>query len=507
MINKIAHPPFSDETPNHSKSSAVRYSHQQKYSGMQQQQPSADVVILIMGVTGVGKSTFISNFTGQDTGIGHDLTSFTMGVNIYSMERNGRRIHLVDTPGFNDTWRSDVDILKELSFIMSQVYRKGMRFGGIIYLHRISDNRVSGTTVKNFTLLEKICGSEAAQRVFLVTTMWDWVDTGKLEHDEAERRERRLGAMPNYWQTLCHHGSKMRRHRGTEASAFSIVDELIALNEMGGYLTQQIQRELVDENKSLIDTSVGKELWAEHQVNEGPSESGTRPETKPLAHKQDSSPLQDREDTHEIKFAQEDLDIDLENLIVRRQPEYAKVLSRVCQEQQQLAKDIEEGDKQVDLLSLEIKEFDDTLKEERRQWRQQRRELRRQELHERRRQQSVNRERQRIKAEEDDFTENCQALTQESEEKKTKKSQEMGKLRKRDVAKRNLRPFLTLLAGVGLAVAGGVTGIAPLLGAGFGLSLTAANDFRFSRKRIIKVIEDGRALPNAGQGAAGAGID
>ncbi|KAH7161705.1 P-loop containing nucleoside triphosphate hydrolase protein [Dactylonectria macrodidyma] len=468
---------------------------------MQQQQPSSDVVVLIMGVTGVGKSTFISNVTGQDAGIGHDLTSFTMGVNIYSTERNGRRIHLVDTPGFNDTWRSDADILKELCFIMSQVYRTSMKFGGIIYLHRISDNRVSGTTVKNFTLLEKICGFEAAQRVFLVTTMWDWVDTGKLDYDEAKRREERLSTMPNYWQTLCHHGSQMRRHRGDEASAFSILDELIALNEMDGYMTQQIQRELVDENNSLINTSVGKELWAEHRVNEGPNGSGTRP------HEQDSLSLQNREDIYEIESAQNDLNIDLNSLIVSRQPEYAKVLTRVCQEQQQLAKDIEQGDKQVDLLSLEIKEFDDTLDEERRQWRHRRRELRRQAQKERRRQQSVDRELQRIKAEEDDFAENCQALTQESEEKKTKKSQELDKLRKRDVAKRNLRPFLTLLAGVGLAVAGGVTGVAPLLGAGFGLSLTAANDFRFSRKPIFKPIPGGRALPNAGQGATGAGID
>lgn len=36
---------------------------------------SAGVAVLVMGITGVGKSTFISKLIGDDAGIGHDLTS------------------------------------------------------------------------------------------------------------------------------------------------------------------------------------------------------------------------------------------------------------------------------------------------------------------------------------------------------------------------------------------------------------------------------------------------
>ena len=36
---------------------------------------SAGVAVLVMGITGVGKSTFISKLIGGDAGIGHDLTS------------------------------------------------------------------------------------------------------------------------------------------------------------------------------------------------------------------------------------------------------------------------------------------------------------------------------------------------------------------------------------------------------------------------------------------------
>lgn len=37
--------------------------------------PTGAVVVMVMGITGVGKSTFISKLTGEDVGIGHDLAS------------------------------------------------------------------------------------------------------------------------------------------------------------------------------------------------------------------------------------------------------------------------------------------------------------------------------------------------------------------------------------------------------------------------------------------------
>jgi ABC-type uncharacterized transport system ATPase component len=37
-----------------------------------------DRFIAVMGVTGAGKSTFISRCAGQDVTVGHDLTSCTL---------------------------------------------------------------------------------------------------------------------------------------------------------------------------------------------------------------------------------------------------------------------------------------------------------------------------------------------------------------------------------------------------------------------------------------------
>lgn len=71
--------------------------------------------IAVMGVTGAGKSRFISACTGQDVRIGHSLESCmsidrcasfsdsckgTTEVDDYSFIWKDKRVHLIDTPGF-----------------------------------------------------------------------------------------------------------------------------------------------------------------------------------------------------------------------------------------------------------------------------------------------------------------------------------------------------------------------------------------------------------------------
>ena len=93
-----------------------------------------DEFIAVMGVTGAGKSTFVSQCTGSPRlNVGHSLESckstantavssrsadrelVTQRTTLHSFRHRDRTVHLIDTPGFNDTFRSEDDVFSEIA--------------------------------------------------------------------------------------------------------------------------------------------------------------------------------------------------------------------------------------------------------------------------------------------------------------------------------------------------------------------------------------------------------
>lgn len=67
-------------------------------------------------------------------------------------------VHLIDTPGFDDTDKSDSETLAEVAIWLANSYRSQIRLTGILYLHRITDNRLGGCAMKNLKMFKKMCG-------------------------------------------------------------------------------------------------------------------------------------------------------------------------------------------------------------------------------------------------------------------------------------------------------------------------------------------------------------
>lgn len=130
-------------------------------------------------------------------------------------------------------------------------YEGGVKLTGVIYVHRISDRRVGGIARENFRLFRSICGTDAMQNVFIVTTMWEDVPEGV-----GEAREDELKTKPIFFQPAMKEGAQMLRHWNNAESAQKIVRSLIAHSAR----TLQMQRELVDEGKRVPDTSAGRDL-------------------------------------------------------------------------------------------------------------------------------------------------------------------------------------------------------------------------------------------------------
>jgi len=117
----------------------------------------------------------------------------------------------------------------------------------VIFIHRISDNRFAGVAKRNFKMFRELCGDASLKNVVLVTNMW-----GEVSQDVGEAREAEL--TNKFFKPALEKGAQMARHQNTEQSAHDII-RMIMKNRP---VVLQIQREMVDEQKDIIDTAAGE---------------------------------------------------------------------------------------------------------------------------------------------------------------------------------------------------------------------------------------------------------
>ncbi|KIV87795.1 hypothetical protein PV11_03317 [Exophiala sideris] len=219
-----------------------------------------DTVIAVMGVTGAGKSTFISLLTDAQIEIGHGLRSCTSKVGVYYFYYQGRRIFLVDTPGFDDHARSDSEILKDVAFWMAAAYSKDTKLAGILYLHRISDVKMQDSALRNLRMFKQLCGEKNLKSVLLVTTHWTHKDGGGVPEDLGKQRTDELVQTHEFWGGMIQRGSRVVRHDNTKDSAVAIISILI---EDQARVVLDIQDQLINQKRSLYDTDAAKALQSE----------------------------------------------------------------------------------------------------------------------------------------------------------------------------------------------------------------------------------------------------
>ncbi|KDR82096.1 hypothetical protein GALMADRAFT_115026, partial [Galerina marginata CBS 339.88] len=217
-----------------------------------------DLVIVLMGPTGTGKSNIIDNLTGQlGKRVGHSLKSCTTvvgAVRIKNHRKYGDRIVLVDTPGFDDTEKSDLEILRIISDWLVKLYEARVFLCGIMYLHRITDVRLSGSHRLNLDLLGELCGSDTAKKVVFVTTMWDELESTQL----GVEREKYL--KENDWLPLTGMGASIARSANTTTSAWEIVENILA--RPVEFVPLQLQVDMVDLKRPLVETKCARALLA-----------------------------------------------------------------------------------------------------------------------------------------------------------------------------------------------------------------------------------------------------
>ena len=134
----------------------------------------------------------------------------------------------------------------------SRRYERGETLGGVIYFHRISDTKFTGTAAKCFRALLALCGDHALQNVTIVTNMW-----GKVAPEVGDAREHELAS--HFFKPALDKKALLSRHDNTAKSAHNIIRSILGK----GQVILQIQEEIVDHWMRIEGTAAGRELLRE----------------------------------------------------------------------------------------------------------------------------------------------------------------------------------------------------------------------------------------------------
>lgn len=214
-----------------------------------------DIIIVLVGPTGTGKSSFIDKVTG-DAGdsVGHNLTSCTSEIRVTRYAIEGFNVVLADTPGYNDTSQSELEVPEMILNWLDSTYETRPILSAVLYFHRISDNRVPARTpMRILRDFQKLFGENDMSRVTLVTTMWD-----EEEDDVGEEKLKELEE--SYWKMMILRGSTTFKYLNTQDSAM----QLLRSNVRRTVEQEELRlREGISNMKSeLWETTAGQELYS-----------------------------------------------------------------------------------------------------------------------------------------------------------------------------------------------------------------------------------------------------
>lgn len=225
-----------------------------------------DVFILVIGFVGAGKSSFINRCVGSKvlqvgqvgyyglrsgkvrTSLNHNewliASQVTQFVAEAVFELDGKRIHLIDTPGFVIRTRGWKNIWIPVASWLAAAYGI-FKVDSAIYTHCIFDNGQNSIALRHLSSLRDVGLFEDLSKVAYVTTMWD-----KIDQKTGEAKERVLSR--HKLKSLV---SATYRDDGTRASALRVIRSLSSGERLKSL---QIRRELVDETRLLDPKEAGR---------------------------------------------------------------------------------------------------------------------------------------------------------------------------------------------------------------------------------------------------------
>lgn len=173
------------------------------------------------------------------------------------------RVHLIDSPGFDDGTIADVKVLTRIADFINLHYKLGSTLAGVLYLHDITKEKMGGVGKRNLRMLEEMIGIEKWDNCTLVTTKWGCT-TDPAAEDAREENLRRKDEFFGAMLKNSHSASMKRFHPKSKGSALEIIKPHLRRR-----FDPLISEEMVKEGGpmlSLGETKAGQ-LVADHLEN------------------------------------------------------------------------------------------------------------------------------------------------------------------------------------------------------------------------------------------------
>lgn len=157
-------------------------------------------------------------------------------------------ILLLDTPGFDDSARQNIDVLSDIvsNLHLFTLRSQEIKVRGVIFLYDISENRFNGSQAKTLEILKGLCGDECMGHVIVGTTMWDQNST---KFPKQVAREKQF--CKKYWKGI---NKTIRLFDNDESAASQILLDLLDLPPV----RLLVQKEMMQPPHTLENTTVGK---------------------------------------------------------------------------------------------------------------------------------------------------------------------------------------------------------------------------------------------------------
>jgi hypothetical protein len=203
----------------------------------------------------------------------------------------------VDTPGFDDTYHSEQDIIREISDWLAKTYATGKKLNGLVYLHPINTTRVRGSALLSLRVFEKLCGAQVFKHVFLCSTFWDVV-----EEATGAAREKELCESEDLWGQMKREGAKVVR-----ITEYHMSKDILLQIAQKPTMALDVQKEVVDDQVDISDTAAARLANKELEKLRAENEAQKKRATEAAAVELEAKEVDNKTKVEEYRKRQEQL--------------------------------------------------------------------------------------------------------------------------------------------------------------------------------------------------------